>query len=227
MMTPVGRLVLCARSTKARGERDGPCHGGRAGRPGDRPALGVFPSPPDFSWHWMGASSSHSRSYTRRHLHAQRHIDRDPQRKSKNGKKKAFSILRAGVAGIGPWRHRVRGLVRGLTCCRGRSSQTLVNDRHHLDDALCDPSNATASPVLDFSMAAGCRRCAPASSGGFLFRLGIGGAAVSTAGLLMQVGFVLSPFKSGLVLCLRHRRHGHEERWSARIIKDVRLSQLM
>src|SRR5438309_6900458 len=55
----------------------------------------------------------------------------------------------------------------------------------------------TASPVLDFSLL---RLATMRASiiGGFMFRLGIG-ALPFLLPLLMQVGFGLSPFRSGLV----------------------------
>ncbi|GAC1342036.1 MAG: hypothetical protein NVSMB20_18100 [Bradyrhizobium sp.] len=55
----------------------------------------------------------------------------------------------------------------------------------------------TASPVLDFSMLR-MPTLRAAIIGGFLFRLGIG-ALPFLLPLLMQVGFGLSPFRSGLV----------------------------
>src|SRR3979411_23872 len=55
----------------------------------------------------------------------------------------------------------------------------------------------TASPVLDFSMLR-MPTLRAAISGGFLFRLGLG-ALPFLLPLLMQVGFGLSPFRSGLV----------------------------
>ncbi|HET6839966.1 MAG TPA: MFS transporter, partial [Bradyrhizobium sp.] len=55
----------------------------------------------------------------------------------------------------------------------------------------------TASPVLDFSMLR-LPTLRASILGGFLFRLGIG-ALPFLLPLLMQVGFGLSPFKSGLV----------------------------
>jgi len=64
--------------------------------------------------------------------------------------------------------------------------------------------------VLDFALLR-LRRCAPASIGGFLFRLGIG-ALPFLLPLLMQVGFGLSPLRSGLGdVCVGGRRHGHED----------------
>jgi EmrB/QacA subfamily drug resistance transporter len=55
----------------------------------------------------------------------------------------------------------------------------------------------TASPVLDFSMMR-LQTLRAAIIGGFLFRLGIG-ALPFLLPLLMQIGFGLSPFQSGLV----------------------------
>src|SRR5207244_11823087 len=55
----------------------------------------------------------------------------------------------------------------------------------------------TASPVLDFTLL-GLPTLRASILGGFLFRLGIG-ALPFLLPLLMQVGFGLSPFRSGLV----------------------------
>src|SRR6185437_4518931 len=55
----------------------------------------------------------------------------------------------------------------------------------------------TGSPVLDFSLL-GLSTMRAAIIGGFLFRMGIG-ALPFLLPLLMQVGFGLSPFRSGLV----------------------------
>jgi hypothetical protein len=55
----------------------------------------------------------------------------------------------------------------------------------------------TASPVLDFSLIKHPTLRA-SLTGGFMYRLGIG-ALPFLLPLLMQIGFGLSPFKSGLV----------------------------
>src|ERR1700724_31413 len=55
----------------------------------------------------------------------------------------------------------------------------------------------TSSPVLDFSLLR-LPTLRASILGGFLFRLGIG-ALPFLLPLLMQIGFGLSPFKSGLV----------------------------
>ena len=81
----------------------------------------------------------------------------------------------------------------------------------------------TASPVLDFALL---RLPTMRASiiGGFLFRLGIGSLPFLLP-LLMQVGFGLSPFQFGPGdLCLRRRRHGHEDAGRAHH-PDFRLSQ--
>ena len=81
----------------------------------------------------------------------------------------------------------------------------------------------TASPVLDFTLL---RLPTMRASiiGGFMFRLGIG-ALPFLLPLLMQVGFGLSPFELGAGdVCLRRRRHGHEDAGRAHH-PDLRLSQ--
>ena len=68
----------------------------------------------------------------------------------------------------------------------------------------------TGSPVLDFSLLR-LPTLRASIIGGFLFRLGIG-ALPFLLPLLMQVGFGLSPFQSGLVtFASARRRHGHED----------------
>ena len=82
-------------------------------------------------------------------------------------------------------------------CCRGRSSPRLVAVGTISMTLYVMHARRTGSPVLDFSLL----RLADLRAsiiGGFLFRLGIG-ALPFLLPLLMQVGFGLSPFQSGLV----------------------------
>ena len=92
----------------------------------------------------------------------------------------AFGLSVAGL-NLLPWQ-----LVTGLVAV-GTISMTLYVIR----------SKRTPSPVLDFSMLR-LPTLRASLTGGFLFRLGIG-ALPFLLPLLMQVGFGLTPFQSGLV----------------------------
>ena len=190
MMTPVGRLVLLRSIDKSALVNAmawvtvpaliGPVIG---------PPLGGFITT-YFSWHWIflinipiGVLGI---------FMAQRFID--PIRSDKPDRFDLIGMVLSGlglgglafglsVAGLGlvPW-----PIVAGLI--GGGAIFTTLYVRH---------ARRTDSPVLDFSLM---RLATMRASilGGFLFRLGIG-ALPFLLPLLMQLGFGLSPFQSGLV----------------------------
>jgi EmrB/QacA subfamily drug resistance transporter len=190
MMTPVGRLVLLRSIDKAglvnamawmtMPALVGPVIG---------PPLGGFITT-YFSWHWIflinipiGLLGIYL---------AQRYID--PIRSDNPERFDLWGLILAGiglagiafggsVAGLGllPW-PVVVGLV-GI----GAMSMTMYVIH----------ARRTSSPVLDFSLLR-LATLRAAIIGGFLFRLGIG-ALPFLLPLLMQVGFGLSPFRSGMV----------------------------
>lgn len=190
MMTPVGRLVLVRSIDKAGLVNAmawmsipaliGPVIG---------PPLGGFITT-YASWHWIflinipiGLLGIYL---------AQRHID--PIR-SENPER--FDLLGLVLAGVG-----VAGIAFGLSVAglnllpwevvTGLLVIGVVSMAFYLMHA-----KRTASPVLDFSLMRFATLRA-AIIGGFLFRLGIG-ALPFLLPLLMQIGFGLSPFQSGLV----------------------------
>jgi len=190
MMTPVGRLVLLRTIDKSALVNAmawlttpaliGPVIG---------PPLGGFITT-YFSWHWIFLINIPIGLLGI--FMAQRHID--PIR-SDNPER--FDLLGLVLAGVG-----LAGLAFGLSVAGlnllpwpvvtalivvGAVSMALYL-RH---------ARRTASPVLDFSLM---RYVTMRTSliGGFMFRLGIG-AIPFLLPLLMQVGFGLSPFQSGLV----------------------------
>jgi EmrB/QacA subfamily drug resistance transporter len=190
MMTPVGRLVLVRSIDKAKLVNAmawltmpaliGPVIG---------PPLGGFITT-YFSWHWIFLINIPIGLLGI--FMARRHID--PIRSDNPERFDLTGLVLAGiglaglafglsVAGLNllPW-----PVVAALIVC-GAISMTLYL-RH---------AERTASPVLDFSLL---RLSTMRASivGGFLFRLGIG-ALPFLLPLLMQVGFGLSPFQSGLV----------------------------
>ncbi|RJF73922.1 MFS transporter [Rhodopseudomonas palustris] len=190
MMTPVGRLVLLRSIDKAAlvgamawmtvPALIGPVIG---------PPLGGFITT-YFSWHWIflinipiGLAGI---------FFAQRYID--PIRSENPEPLDVTGLVLAGigvagiafglsVAGLGllPW-PVVTGLI--VVGC----GSMLLYLRH---------ARRTASPVLDFSLMR-LTTLRVSLTGGFLFRLGIG-ALPFLLPLLMQIGFGLSPFQSGLV----------------------------
>jgi len=190
MMTPVGRLVLVRSIDKSKLVNAmawlttpalvGPVIG---------PPLGGFITT-YFSWHWIFLINIPIGLIGI--LFAQRHID--PIRSDQPERFDLTGLVLAGigvaglafglsVAGLGllPW-----PVVAALIVC-GAISMTLYL-RH---------AKRTASPVLDFSLL---RLATMRASivGGFLFRIGIG-ALPFLLPLLMQIGFGLTPFQSGLV----------------------------
>ncbi|RIK97713.1 MAG: MFS transporter [Proteobacteria bacterium] len=190
MMTPVGRLVLLRSIDKSALVNAmawvtvpaliGPVVG---------PPLGGFITT-YFSWHWIFLINIPIGLVGI--FMAQRYID--PIRSDHPDRFDLVGMLLAGlglggmafglsVAGLGlvPW----QGLVALIGC---GAIFTALYVRH---------ARRTDSPVLDFSLM---RLPTMYASilGGFLFRLGIG-ALPFLLPLLMQLGFGLSPFQSGLV----------------------------
>ena len=128
-----------------------------------------------------------------RHLHGAALHRSDPQRRPR-----ALRSLGLGAGRHRAWRHRVRPL--------GRRPQSVAVDRSWSRWSRVGSismtlyvihAKRTASPVLDFTLLR-LPTLRASIIGGFLFRLGIG-ALPFLLPLLMQVGFGLSPFKSGLV----------------------------
>jgi EmrB/QacA subfamily drug resistance transporter len=190
MMTPVGRLVLVRTIDKSKLVNAmawlttpaliGPVIG---------PPLGGFITT-YFTWHWIFLINIPIGLVGI--VMAQRHID--PIRTDSPERFDLTGLILAGiglaglafglsVAGLNllPW-----PVVTALIVC-GAISMTLYL-RH---------ARRTNSPVLDFSLL---RLSSMRASivGGFMFRVGIG-ALPFLLPLLMQIGFGLSPFKSGLV----------------------------
>ena len=190
MMTPVGRLVLLRSIDKSALVNAmawvtvpalvGPVIG---------PPLGGFITT-FFSWHWIFLINIPIGLLGI--FMALRHIDpiksEDPERFDLYG----LVLAGIGLAGVA-FGLSVAGLnllpwsVVGALIAIGSISMTLYVMH----------ARRTGSPVLDFSML---RLATLRASimGGFLFRLGIG-ALPFLLPLLMQVGFGLSPFQSGLV----------------------------
>lgn len=120
----------------------------------------------------------------------------------------AFGLSVAGL-GLLPWQI-VTALVAG-----GAISMVLYL-RH---------AKRTASPVLDFSLLK-LPTMRASLGGGFLFRMGIG-ALPFLLPLLMQVGFGLSPFKSGLVTFASAVGAMGMKTLAARIIKTFGFRQVI
>ena len=191
MMTPVGRLVLLRTIDKSALVNAmtwvtvpaliGPVIG---------PPLGGFITT-YFSWHWIFLINIPIGLLGI--FMAMKFIDPiksiDPER---------FDLYGLVLAGIGPCGHRVRPVGRrpqpaALERRRGaRRRSAAISMTLYVIHA-----RRTGSPVLDFSLLR-LPTMRAAIIGGFLFRLGIG-ALPFLLPLLMQVGFGLSPFQSGLV----------------------------
>lgn len=190
MMTPVGRLVLLRSIDKSALVNAmawvtvpalvGPVFG---------PPLGGFITT-YFSWHWIFLINIPIGLLGI--VLAQRYID--PIRSENPERFDLYGLVLAGVglggiafglsvAGLGllPWP------IVGALVAVGTMSMTLYVIH----------ARRTASPVLDFSLLR-LPTLRASIIGGFLFRLGIG-AMPFLLPLLMQVGFGLSPFRSGLV----------------------------
>ncbi|WP_441242260.1 MFS transporter [Tardiphaga sp. 768_D3_N2_1] len=190
MMTPVGRLVLLRSIDKSAlvsamawmtvPALIGPVIG---------PPLGGFITT-YFSWHWIflinlpiGCLGIYL---------ALRYIDpirsEDPER---------FDLLGLVLAGIGLAGIAFGLSVAGLNLLPWPIVAALVGIGTVSMTLYVIHARRTASPVLDFSLMRLVTLRA-AIVGGFLFRLGIG-ALPFLLPLLMQVGFGLSPFQSGMV----------------------------
>uniref|UniRef100_Q07LI0 Drug resistance transporter, EmrB/QacA subfamily n=1 Tax=Rhodopseudomonas palustris (strain BisA53) TaxID=316055 RepID=Q07LI0_RHOP5 len=190
MMTPVGRLVLLRSIDKSAlvgamawmtvPALIGPVIG---------PPLGGFITT-YFSWHWIflinipiGALGI---------VLAQRYIDPiksdDPER---------FDLVGLLLAGIGLAGIAFGLSVAGLNLLPWPIVTALIGIGTISMTLYVLHARRTASPVLDFSLLK-LATLRASVIGGFLFRLGIG-ALPFLLPLLMQIGFGLSPFQSGLV----------------------------
>jgi EmrB/QacA subfamily drug resistance transporter len=190
MMTPVGRLVLLRSIDKSALVNAmawmtmpaliGPVIG---------PPLGGFITT-YFSWHWIflinipiGCLGIYL---------AQRYIDPirsdDPER---------FDLWGLILAGVGLAGIAFGGSVAGLGLLPWPLVVALVGIGAASMTMYVFHARRTSSPVLDFTLLR-LATLRAAIIGGFLFRLGIG-ALPFLLPLLMQVGFGLSPFRSGLV----------------------------
>jgi EmrB/QacA subfamily drug resistance transporter len=190
MMTPVGRLVLLRSIDKSALVNAmawvtvpaliGPVIG---------PPLGGFITT-YFSWHWIFLINIPIGLLGI--FMALRYIDpirsEDPER---------FDLYGLVLAGIGLGGIAFGLSVAGLNLLPWTIVAALVGIGTISMTLYVIHAKRTASPVLDFSMLR-LPTLRAAIIGGFLFRLGIG-ALPFLLPLLMQVGFGLSPFKSGLV----------------------------
>jgi EmrB/QacA subfamily drug resistance transporter len=218
MMTPVGRLVLLRSIDKSAlvgamawmtiPALVGPVIG---------PPLGGFITT-YFSWHWIFLINIPIGLVGI--FLAQRYID--PIRSDNPERFDLVGLLLAGiglggiafglsVAGLNllPW-----PIVAGLIGV-GTISMTLYVIH----------ANRTASPVLDFSLLR-LPTLRASIFGGFLFRLGIG-ALPFLLPLLMQIGFGLSPFKSGLVTFASSAGAMGMKALAARIIRTFGFRNIM
>jgi EmrB/QacA subfamily drug resistance transporter len=190
MMTPVGRLVLL-RSIDKKGLVNamawmtmpalvGPVIG---------PPLGGFVTT-YFSWHWIFLINIPI-GFLGIFL-AQRFIDpiraEDPER---------LDVWGLILAGIGLGGIAFGGSVAGLNLLPWPIVGSLVGVGVISMTMYVMYARRTGSPVLDFSLLR-LATLRAAIVGGFLFRLGIG-ALPFLLPLMLQVGFGLSPFRSGLV----------------------------
>jgi EmrB/QacA subfamily drug resistance transporter len=190
MMTPVGRLVLLRSIDKSALVNAmawvtvpalvGPVIG---------PPLGGFITT-YFSWHWIFLINIPIGLLGI--FMAMRYIDpirsEDPER---------FDLYGLVLAGIGLGGIAFGLSVAGLNLLPWSVVASLVAIGTIAMTLYVIHAKRTASPVLDFSMLR-MPTLRAAIIGGFLFRLGIG-ALPFLLPLLMQVGFGLSPFRSGLV----------------------------
>ncbi|HEY0424044.1 MAG TPA: DHA2 family efflux MFS transporter permease subunit [Rhodopila sp.] len=190
MMTPVGRLVLLRSIDKSALVNAmawvtvpalvGPVIG---------PPLGGFITT-YFSWHWIFLINIPIGLLGI--FMAMRYIDpirsEDPER---------FDLYGLVLAGIGLGGIAFGLSVAGLNLLPWSVVAALVAIGIIAMTLYVIHARRTASPVLDFSMLR-MPTLRAAIIGGFLFRLGIG-ALPFLLPLLMQVGFGLSPFRSGLV----------------------------
>ena len=191
MMTPVGRLVLLRSIDKSALVNAmawvtvpaliGPVIG---------PPLGGFITT-YFSWHWIFLINIPIGLLGI--FLALRYIDPIKQRGSR-----ALRPLRAGAGRASASPASPSGCRSPASiCCRGPSSSRWSAIGSISMTLYVMHARRTASPVLDFSLLR-LPTLRASIIGGFLFRLGIG-ALPFLLPLLMQVGFGLSPFQSGLV----------------------------
>jgi EmrB/QacA subfamily drug resistance transporter len=190
MMTPVGRLVLLRSIDKSALVNAmawvtvpalvGPVIG---------PPLGGFITT-YFSWHWIFLINIPIGLLGI--FMALRYID--PIRSEKPERFDLYGLLLAGI-GLGGIAFGLS--VAGLNLLPWTIVAALVTIGTISMTLYVIHARRTASPVLDFSMLR-LPTLRASIIGGFLFRLGIG-ALPFLLPLLMQVGFGLSPFKSGLV----------------------------
>src|ERR1700681_3152029 len=190
MMTPVGRLIMVrsidkklllnAMSLLTMPALIGPICG---------PPLGGFITT-YFSWHWIFLINVPIGLLGI--FMALRYIDpirsEDPER---------FDLYGMVLAGIGLGGIAFGLSVAGLNLLPWTIVAALVAVGTISMTLYVMHARRTGSPVLDFSLLR-LRTMRASIIGGFLFRLGIG-ALPFLLPLLMQVGFGLSPFKSGLV----------------------------
>jgi EmrB/QacA subfamily drug resistance transporter len=190
MMTPVGRLVLLRSIDKSALVNAmawvtvpalvGPVVG---------PPLGGFITT-YFSWHWIFLINIPIGLLGI--FMALRYID--PIRSEKPERFDLYGLVLAGI-GLGGIAFGLS--VAGLNLLPWPTVAALVTIGIISMTLYVIHAKRTASPVLDFSMLR-LPTLRASIIGGFLFRLGIG-ALPFLLPLLMQVGFGLSPFKSGLV----------------------------
>jgi EmrB/QacA subfamily drug resistance transporter len=190
MMTPVGRLVLLRSIDKSALVNAmawvtvpalvGPVIG---------PPLGGFITT-YFSWHWIFLINIPIGLLGI--FMAMRYID--PIRSEAPERFDLYGLLLAGI-GLGGIAFGLS--VAGLNLLPWSVVAALVAIGIIAMTLYVIHAKRTASPVLDFSMLR-IPTLRAAIIGGFLFRLGIG-ALPFLLPLLMQVGFGLSPFRSGLV----------------------------
>jgi len=190
MMTPVGRLVLLRSIDKSALVNAmawvtvpalvGPVIG---------PPLGGFITT-YFSWHWIFLINIPIGLLGI--FMALRYID--PIRSEKPERFDLYGMVLAGI-GLGGIAFGLS--VAGLNLLPWTTVAALMAIGTISMTLYVIHAKRTASPVLDFSMLR-LPTLRAAIIGGFLFRLGIG-ALPFLLPLLMQVGFGLSPFKSGLV----------------------------
>jgi EmrB/QacA subfamily drug resistance transporter len=218
MMTPVGRLVLLRTIDKSALVNAmawvtvpalvGPVIG---------PPLGGFITT-YFSWHWIFLINIPIGLVGI--FMAQRYID--PIRSEKPERFDLYGMVLAGIglAGI------AFGLsVAGLNLLPWTIVASLVAIGIISMTLYVIHAKRTASPVLDFSMLR-LPTLRASIIGGFLFRLGIG-ALPFLLPLLMQVGFGLSPFKSGLVTFASAIGAMGMKTLAARIIKTFGFRNIM
>src|SRR3569833_203531 len=218
MMTPVGRLVLLRSVDKSA------LVGAMAWV--TIPALvGTVIGPPlggfittYFSWHWIFLINIPIGLLGI--FMAMRYIDpirsKDPER---------FDLYGLVLAGIGVGGIAFGLSVAGLNLLPWTIIAALVAVGSTSMTLYVIHARRTASPVLDFSLLR-LPTLRASIVGGFLFRLGIGALQILLP-LLMQVGFGLSPFRSGLVTFASAVGAMGMKTLAARIIKTFGFRNIM